>query len=670
MPNSYSDNYYIHNMKSVANESYCTIREYNGSKFDNFTSEKALEKHNPYCGRNFRKSAKVECNFHGHDLLSWFSCDIKGKKLILKRLKQFKHAINAENFNYLIVKFIDGYTINYKKLYTVLVISPIEPIQGQIENKPTFSHFQHGLVDEISIQIFQYVESPLNLMLTCRHWYKISIDQQARAKWIIYKYGHAHALFYAIKFGQNFINLAVVRAIIANKAIISRYFVQRLLLHFGKFDKDLVALKMEYNNNSGRANNNSFQQNIPWANDLGTTVFLYILRVAAEQFGESRLPLKGNDMELFHFLSAGPYALKEAKAIMMKNLDQIGYHSICKDINGLVMQGAIIMLFSPASTANWAPPNPEEVVNRLSELIKFGFELNYTVIVEILFIERQLVEIGNTMIKAFLQILNESLEELLHKCLIELFRTFRLDKRLKKTDVLDFLYSLIEKDHEKVFFKAMNFDLENRSDDNNNSLLAPLKFPAFYYCWILNKFGADAEITDSCFEDILMKRVNVDVFIQQRNQRKYILSEQLEHNFKEIKDAFKNYFSTIKFFKPSHLKIIKQATHVEIIDGLRKYLTKLFMQQSQVSANCSDNMDIDNISTFTQKRKRYDLELNDWYNEIIKLHDDLNSFSMSGEFSEFLKNILELINGSNFTLSRDVDEIDHQRESKRHKRKK
>ncbi|CAG8593264.1 10566_t:CDS:2 [Cetraspora pellucida] len=602
-------------MKSIANESPCGIREDNGSKFDNFTSEKTVEKHNPYRGRNFRKSAKVECNFYGHDLLSRLSCDIK-RKLILKRLKQFKHAINAENFNYLIVKLIDGCTINYKISYTVLVISPIETTHGQIENKPTFSHFQHGMVDEISIQIFQYVESPLNLMLTCRHWYKISFDQQARAKWIIYKYGHAHALFYAIKFGQNFINLAVVRAIIANNAIISRYFVQRLLLHFGKFDKDLVALKMEYNNNSGRANKNSFQQNIPWANDLGTTVFLYILRAAAEQFG------------------------------------------------------AIIMLFSPASTANWAPPNPEEVVKRLSELIKFGFELNYTVIVEILFIEKQLVEIGNTMIKAFLQIMNESLEEFLHKCLIELFRTFRLDKRLKKIDVLDFLYSLIDKDHEKVFFKAMNFDLENRSDDDNNRLLPPLKFPAFYYCWILNKFGADAEITDLCFKDILMKRVNIDVFVQQRNQRNYILSEQLENNFKEINDAFEDYFNAIKIFKPSHLKIIKQATHVKIIDRLSQYLTKLFMPQSQVSDNCSDIMDIDNISTFTQKRKRYDLELNDWYNEIIKLHDDLNSFPMSVEFSEFLKNILDLINGSNFALSRDVDELDHQRESKRHKRKK
>ncbi|CAG8818759.1 6345_t:CDS:1, partial [Racocetra persica] len=165
------------------------------------------------------------------------------------------------------------------------------------------------------------------------------------------------------------------------------------------------------------------------------------------------------------------------------------------------------------------------------------------------------------MIKAFLKIKNESLDEFLHQCLIELFRIFRLDKKLKKTDVLDFLYSLIDKDHEKVFFKAMEFDMKNRLDDDNHRQFAPLKFPAFYYCWILSKFGADAKITDWCFDDILVKRVNLDVFVQQREQRNYVLSEQLEINFKEICDAFKNYSNTINIFNPSHLEIIKKATH-------------------------------------------------------------------------------------------------------------
>ncbi|CAG8565785.1 10147_t:CDS:1 [Racocetra fulgida] len=221
----------------------------------------------------------------------------------------------------------------------------------------------------------------------------------------------------------------------------------------------------------------------------------------------------------------------------------------------------------------------------------------------------------------------------------------------------------------------MEFDMKNRVDDDNHRQFAPLKFPAFYYCWILNKFGTDAKITDWCFNDILVKRVNLDVFVQQREQRNYVLSEQLEINFKEICDAFKNYSNNINFFKPSHLEIIKKATHVDIIDGLKHHLTKLFTQQLQNSVKCSDNkssdnMDIDDVSTFTHKRKRCDMGLNDWYNEINKLHDDLNNPSMSDEFGEFLKNIMELISGLNFVSSCDVDEIDRQRESKRHKRKK
>ncbi|CAG8730375.1 9118_t:CDS:2 [Cetraspora pellucida] len=628
----------------------------------------------------FKKSNKVTASDHKvHEIVNIQRSDVeildssKRRKIkssdVLLRLKkissrgslfkQFKYAINVEDSHYSILnptkEVSKRASIKYQRIYTGhLVINSVIHTEGRIENKPTtIPYFQHRLVDEISIIIFKYVESPMNLMLTCKNWYKISIDQQARAKWIIYKYGHAHALFYAIKLGPNFINLPVARAIIANKAIISRYFIQRLLLHFGKLDNDLVTLKMEYNSNSGRVNN-TLSQNIqqstkqPWASDLGMSVFLYILKMAAEQFSEMQLSLKGNDLELFHFLSAGPYGLKEAK---------IRYRSICEDVNRLVMKGALIMLFSPASATNWTPPNPEEVVERLSELIKLGFVLDYTVIVEILLIERQSVEIGNTMIKAFLQIKNESLEEFLHQCLIELFRAFRLDKSLKKAYVLDFLYSLIDKDHEEVFFKAMEFDLENRLDDNIENPFTNLKFPAFYYSWILSKFGPVTKITNWCFNDILEKRVNVDIFVQQ-HQQNYFLNEQPENNFKKICVAFKNYSNTINFFKPSHLNIIKQATNVDIIDGLKHYLTKLFMQQLQNSVECSDKIDIDNVSSFTHKRKRDDPELNNWYNEIRKLHYDLNSSLMSNEFSEFLKGIWEIINGSTFVLSRDADETD------------
>ncbi|CAG8486181.1 20692_t:CDS:2, partial [Gigaspora rosea] len=129
-------------------------------------------------------------------------------------------------------------------------------------------------------------------------------------------------------------------------------------------------------------------------------------------------------------------------------------------------------------------------------------------------------------------------------------QVFRLDKRLKKTnDVLNFLYSIIDKDHEEVFFKAMKFELENRLNDDNDSPFMPLNFSAFYYSWVSCKFGADAKITDWCFRDILEKKAKADDYIEQNQHQNFILSEQLESIFKEIYDAFKKNSNILTFYK-------------------------------------------------------------------------------------------------------------------------
>lgn len=88
----------------------------------------------------------------------------------------------------------------------------------------------------------------------------------------------------------------------------------------------------------------------------------------------------------------------------MNDWHKIGYHNIRKDVNDWSCKSVIIMLFSPASAANWTPPNPEEVVTQLSELIMLRFELHYTVIVNIFLLGKRLVEAGNTMIKVFFQV--------------------------------------------------------------------------------------------------------------------------------------------------------------------------------------------------------------------------------------------------------------------------
>src|SRR3954447_21712338 len=106
-----------------------------------------------------------------------------------------------------------------------------------------------SLYDEIRIKIFKFVYTPISLALTNRKWYAISQDPHARAEWLIYKYGRAHALFHAVKLGNGFITEDVVQALLAKNAIISRYFIQRLLMHFGVYDEKLIEFEIEYNVN-------------------------------------------------------------------------------------------------------------------------------------------------------------------------------------------------------------------------------------------------------------------------------------------------------------------------------------------------------------------------------------------------------------------------------------
>ena len=98
---------------------------------------------------------------------------------------------------------------------------------------------------DIKLNIFKYVDSPLNLALTCRDWSVIAKDPYAKTEWLIIHYGKAHALFHAVRLGPTFIDIPVCQTLIARKVIISRYFVQRLLMHFGKYDEKLIEFEIE-----------------------------------------------------------------------------------------------------------------------------------------------------------------------------------------------------------------------------------------------------------------------------------------------------------------------------------------------------------------------------------------------------------------------------------------
>ncbi|CAG8751846.1 14634_t:CDS:1, partial [Funneliformis mosseae] len=154
--------------------------------------------------------------------------------------------------------------------------------------------------------IFKYIYSPLNLALSCKAWSNIANDPYTKTEWLLQQFGRAHAFFHGIRLGPTFINKNVCQSLFAKKAIFSRYLVQKLLMHYGKFDLSLIDLKIKNNVNQSGAGLELKKYINPWAGNLPLEVFLYLLKEGKAQFGE-QCHEKGNDMELFHFLSAGPH---------------------------------------------------------------------------------------------------------------------------------------------------------------------------------------------------------------------------------------------------------------------------------------------------------------------------------------------------------------------------
>ncbi|CAG8720267.1 2675_t:CDS:2, partial [Cetraspora pellucida] len=249
------------------------------------------------------------------------------------------------------------------------------------------NYLQYVLADEIIINIFKHVKYPFDLLLSCKKFYAISKDCQARAEWIIFQYGKAHCLFHAIKLGPTFINVEVAQLIVARGGILSRYFVQKLLIHFGSYDEKLIKLKITFNVGQVNIDQPLYQKiRPPWASDLQVSVFTFLLSKAYDQLGASDMCGKGNDMELFHFLTAGPYTISRAPNILEKNIECI------KDLI-LRMKfvpfpprpspnqfSALLLLFPPTPPAEWIKPDVKTINARLIELINIGFQLSYAVI--------------------------------------------------------------------------------------------------------------------------------------------------------------------------------------------------------------------------------------------------------------------------------------------------
>ncbi|GBB95922.1 hypothetical protein RclHR1_26450002 [Rhizophagus clarus] len=149
------------------------------------------------------------------------------------------------------------------------------------------------LCTDMIAEIFKYVSTPLPLIIIYKNWYDVSQLPHVRAEWLIYKYRRAHALFHAVRLGKCFITEEVVHVLLANKAILSRYFVQWLIKQFGQEDLKLIEMRKMYNTNG------SYKS---WVSDLSLPLLNLLLTEATNLYVDN-LAINGNDFELFHYLT-------------------------------------------------------------------------------------------------------------------------------------------------------------------------------------------------------------------------------------------------------------------------------------------------------------------------------------------------------------------------------
>ncbi|CAG8445409.1 11193_t:CDS:1, partial [Scutellospora calospora] len=313
---------------------------------------------------------------------------------------------------------------------------------------------------------------------------------------------------------------------------------------------------------------------------------------------------------------------------------EIGYYGICKDVNDLVMQGAVLILYPPTPPENWNEPTIKEVTDRLEELIDIGFDLSYTIIGDIIqLFEQRLPTIGNTLIDAFVTARNDKKEELVFKCLIEVLKSSR---KLKGIDCFEFLYGAIDKNREETettFLEAMDKS-NNDTRDNNDGPFKPLEFSALFYNWCLNKFEEDSKITLRCFEDILKTRISVDEYYKQ-DQNNQVQIDLTQDKFKNECDIFKIYCNVKNFFKPSHLDIISQATHEDILKTLfEHYLPILFKLPMLYKLPYTESLVV-NAKTASSTSKIGKTKINRYEKKLSSENDEKHK----DEWSNVLRNI-------------------------------
>ncbi|GBB83847.1 hypothetical protein RclHR1_01050021 [Rhizophagus clarus] len=582
------------------------------------------------------------------------------------------------------------------------------------------------LYNELRIEIFKVIDTPISLALTNRKWYAISQDPQSRADWLIYKYGRAHALFHGVRLGSSFLTSDVLQALLAKNAVISRYFIQRLCMHFGAYDEKLIELKIEHNVNQVDFERiRSFQRklNSPWASNLPLPIFTKLITAGYSILNDENLVIKGNDMELFHFLSAGPLVINQAPQKLLQNLadikdlilnkkfipfpprpkpihedtveyiqlmqsraheeyppkdgfensrqlnvvarailihpdlvtfwKEIGYHEICSDVNDLVMQGALLILFPPTPPADWERPDTNIVVKRLKQLINLGFKLSASVMEEALHLfGHRLNEIGDTLLEAF-QIVHKkkSKSAIASLCLVQAIKP---ERNHKKIDLLEFLNDRIEQPEKalKNALKHYKVGFRHNTSSIKKIKIRSLSVHSNLYYWILKKFGPNSEITQQCFDDILESRIWIDLNSQEIPERE-IPEHLTKCAYNAICSIYLEFCNEGIPFKANYLPYLTMANDEEIIKpffeinlpitfGLElKYKLPYSINYDFNRPTVNNNHNNQNINKRRYNDMNEDSDWNEWIRILEKLQNNQN-FINNTDITETFNNYFEV----------------------------
>ncbi|CAI2169989.1 7906_t:CDS:2 [Funneliformis geosporum] len=302
---------------------------------------------------------------------------------------------------------------------------------------------------------------------------------------------------------------------------------------------------------------------------------------------------------------------------------QIGYEEICNDVNELVLQGALLILFPPAPSTDWICPTVFNVIQRLNDLIRLGFVLKDSVIVDALHMfEHRLDEIGDILWNVFCTIRSS---EPIYSLAFNLFwEVLKPERNLKKVYLLNFLKSKFDY-HGQVIKEVVTKYFKDEKMNDMESRRKSLILSPIVYEYFLNTYGIDSELCMMCFEDLLFLRIYID------KPRILEDTKMSSATYDSIVNTFNLYTKENVTFYPVHMDLLQSATSPDLIRPFfEKFLPSVFGMNSKISKNHK----FDNSN---KKKEGTNVIISSW----LKKFESFNDRNYVGSSVMFKENLLK-----------------------------